>query len=931
MKKRTWFAAAIAAIGLAALLGACAGTPDAEEVFSAGPAFETVAPGTVEDKGHPLMNRAVAAHDALKPAADEVVVYYVRNDKDYASWGFWLWAVPGGDGSTVWDKTQHLGVAADVGYLRFKKDGSTLGVNTLGADGLFGVIARRDSGWDKDGDNDRILDANVTNEWVIFEKDGKTYAYGPYVPTIDNAKLSSASEIVLELSGRFGLPTEAGSGGFVVSRADGSGELAILDVVNNADPANKANNYARRVLVKLAAEAPLDAPLVVSHPSFLAPVAVDSAALAASLADKVVPPEGYKLGALYDAASKSVEFRLWSPFASKVVVRLYKSSQAAKADWSLELAKDAATGVWTGRFSTVDPDGLFYEYGVFAGAKERVALDPYAYSMDAFTGSGIGRGAVVNPAKALPAGGWEGYEDVKLAQREDAVIYEASVRDFTIAKDSGVKARPGSYLAFIEKIPYLKALGVTHVQLMPVLNFYYTDETKTAYEATGRASDNNYNWGYDPHSYFTPEGWFATDARDPYARMVELKTLVKELHKAGLGVLLDVVYNHTANTEIFEPVVPGYFYRRDARGALTSQSGCGNDVATERVMAARLMRDSLEYWVREYKVDGFRFDLMGLIAAEPILKAREAIARIPGKDDILFQGEGWKMYRGPALAVMDQNYMEKTDLVSVFNDEIRDILKAGGMNDRQKGFVTGKPVNTAMIFNNISGRPMLNFKADDPGDAMIYVSAHDNLTLADNIAFNSGLMAKYPDERAEIAARVKLANFFVLTGQGVAFLHAGDERGRTKPKLSSTTEVTGDYVHNSYDASDDINQFPWTVEPEFAASAEWVKGLIAIRKANAAFRLGDAAKVAAAQKQLAHGDQLSMGWTVTWEGQTFVLLVNANFDLPQTFETGLGLSGARALVDSDEANPAGVSEPSGFEIKGTTITVEPLTAVMLKL
>ena len=918
---------------LVGLLIGCASTKEAAETQAqaAGPAYQTVEAGTIENMGHPKMDKIIPAHEALKPGPDEIVIYYLRNDAKYEPWGFWLWAVPGGDGAAVWDKTKNLEVVEGVGYLRFKKDGSTLGVKTIGSDGFMGLIPRKDDAWDKDGNDDRIIDTKASNEWVVFQNDQKTYPYGPYVPTIDSARLLSQTEVLLDLSGRYGLSTEKGDSGFMVQYADGTKTLTIADAVNNADPENKMNNYTKRVRLILAEPAPLDAPLVVSHPKFLAPVPVDSGALAASMADTITPPEGYQLGAIYNDVSKSVEFRLWTPFASKVKVRLYKQSLATQADYELELAKDAKTGVWTGTFNTVDPDGMFYEYAIFFGSKEQIALDPYAKSMDAFTGSGLGRAAIINLAKAQPAGGWEGYTDVRLAKREDAIIYEMSVRDFTISPDSGVKARPGSYLAFIEKIPYLKSLGITHVQLMPVLNFYYTDETKTDYEATGRSSDNNYNWGYDPHSYFTPEGWYAQNPKDPYSRVVELKTLIKELHKAGIGVILDVVYNHTANTAIFENVVPGYYYRRDAKGGFIGQSGCGNDVATERLMAGKLMRDSLYYWVDEYKVDGFRFDLMGLIDAKAILKAREAIAKIPGKDDILFQGEGWKMYRGPAIEVMDQNYMTRTNEVAVFNDEFRDIMKGGGMDDKKKGFVTGRPVNTAMIFSNLKGQPMLNYKADDPGDSMNYVSAHDNLTLTDNIAFNCGLNAKYPEERAEIAARAKLANFMVLTGQPIAFLHGGDERGRSKPKLNSKSEVIGDYVHNSYDSSDDINQFIWNVPKEYDAMGKWVAGVIAVRRAEEGLRIGDMASIDASMKQLSHADQLSMGWTVTYKGTTLVMLVNANFDQAIDFKTGLDLTNASVLVDDDEANPAGVKTVSGMTVTGQTVTVEPLTAVMLKL
>ncbi len=899
---------------------------------SSTPTYQTVAPGTIENMGHPKMNLIIPAHEALKPGPDEVVVYYLRNDKNYEPWGFWLWAVPGGDGAAVWDKTRDLQVVEGVGYIRFKKDGSTYGVKTIGSDGLFGIIPRKDSGWEKDGEQDRILDATASNEWVVFQGDQKTYPYGPYVPSIEMARLVSQTEIVLDLSGRYGLATEKGDSGFTVSFADGSGTVAVLDAVNAADPENKQNNYAKKVKLLLAQPVPLDRPIQVAHPDFFAPVPVDATALVASLADTLVPPRDYQLGALYDASNKSVEFRLWSPFASRVQVRLFKQSLAEKADYTIDLNKNEGTGVWSGVFNARDPDGLFYEYVLSFGKKEVVALDPYAKAMDAFVGSGIGRGAIINPAKAQPMGGWEGYTDVKLEKREDAIIYEISVRDFTISPDSGVKNRPGSYLAFIEKIPYLKELGVTHVQLMPVLNFYYTNELKTEYEATGRANDNNYNWGYDPHNYFTPEGWFASNPKDPYNRIVELKTLIKELHKAGIGVILDVVYNHTATTAIFENLVPGYYYRRDARGAFISQSGCGNDVASERYMASKLIQDSLYYWVDEYKVDGFRFDLMGLIDAKTILDGRRRIAEnLPGKEDVLFEGEGWKMYRGPKIEVLDQNYMLKTNEVAVFNDEFRDILKGGGLDDKRKAFVTGRPMNTKMIFENLAGRPMLNYKADDPGDSMNYVSAHDNLTLADNIAFNVGLDPQYPQERAEIAARAKLAQFMVLTGQPIAFLHGGCERGRSKPKKNSTTEIIGSFVHNSYDASDDINQFIWNAPKEYLAMAEWVKGLIHIRRQEGALRIGDAALIEKAMKQIPNENQLALGYQVSYKDTILIILVNANFDEPVTFKTGMNLTSAKILVDADEARPEGVRHPTGLDIQGQEVTVQPLTAVMLKL
>ncbi len=911
---------------------ACQSTKPADDT-SGGLAAPEKAPGTIEDKSNPNMAKVMEAHAEVKPADDEIVIYYFRPDGKYDEWGYWLWNFPGGDGALMWDRSQHLKVAKGVGYFRFKKNGSDIGgVELVGPDGFIGLIPRKDADWTKDGEADRAINTNLGNFHVVFANDQKSHPLGKYVPTMDQVKYVTKKTILANVSGKHALTPAASDNGFSIKSLDGAVSYKILDV-ENPDSEDRNANYTKKILFTIEGEADLAMPMYLSHPSYLEPVLVSSAALGASLADAMAPAADYKMGAIYDAANKSVEFRLWTPFASKVAVRLYKKSLAKDADFSMELSKDAKTGVWSGVFKDADPDGMFYEYSVFFGASEKIVLDPYAKSMDAFTNIGLGRAAVINPAKALPAGGWEGYEDVKIAQREDAIVYEVSVRDFTINPNSGVKNKPGTFLAFIEKLPYLKSLGVTHIQLMPVMNFFYGNELKQEYEATGTSNNNNYNWGYDPHNYFSPEGWYASDPADPYKRVVELKTLVKEAHKLGMAVTLDAVYNHTANTRVFDEIVPGYYYRLDPQGKIVSRSGCGNDTASDRVMVRKLIVDSIRMWVEEYKIDGFRFDLMGITDAETMLKAHASAAAVPGKDDVLFLGEGWKgMYTGPSGTFgMDQNYMLKTDAISVFNDEIRDALKGGGMNDKRKAFISNMPIATSLIFNNLIGKPQVNFKSDDPGDSVVYVECHDNLTMHDNISFNVGLKPSDPVQRKELVARLRLGNFFVLTSQGVAFIHAGQESGRSKPKMKATSEIIGEYLHNTYDSADNINQFEWKPLQDYVDLRDFTAGMIGIRKANKAFRLGNAKAIEAAAKQIAQEDPLSMGWTIKTDEGTFVMLVNANPDIDVDFaDVGLDLSGAKVLVDSDEANKDGVKKASGFSADGSSVNVEPLTAVMFK-
>lgn len=925
-----------AALLVATTFSCASGATAADTVSSggktAGSAALTAAPGAFENAAPAGLPAVIALNEKLAPSADELVIYYVRSDKNYAPWALWLWAVPGGDGAKAWPKTQEWTVQDGIGFMRFKLDGSDLGVKPVGGDGQLGLIVREKAGWNKDGNDDRVWDTNASNVIAIFSGDQNTYAAKAYKPKAMSASLESETTVQVLLSGRYGLDLDSSASGFSVVTRDGK-EYAIAKAFNAESPDDPSKNYARRVTIELASPVDPSDSLILKNPVFEGDKAVDTSKLAVKLAERAVPPKDYALGAIYDPAKKAVEFRLWAPTSSKVVANLYTGGADKAPLASVPLAFDKATGVWSGTWSQSDPDGLFYDYAVTNAKGTVSALDPYAKSMAAYRNEGgNGRAAIVNlaSAKANPAGGMTA-SYVSLAQREDAIIYEMSVRDFTISKDANVKAQPGTYLAFIEKIPYLKSLGITHVQLMPVLNFYYTDETNREYESAGTVSGNNYNWGYDPHNYFTPEGWYATDASDPYARVAELRTLVNELHKAGIGVLLDVVYNHMGTTSFLDDIVPGYFFRTNAQGKPTSNSGCGNDVATERTMARKLIVDSLAYWTKEYKVDGFRFDLMGLMDSKTVLDGYAAAKAINAS--ALFEGEGWKMYNGPAgTNGMDQNYMTKTDFVSVFNDEIRDLIKAGGMNETGKGLITKKAPDTERLFKNAIGQPQMNYKADDPGDNLQYIVAHDGLTLHDAISHNAGLDEADAAQRAELVRRVKLGNFFIQTSQGVAFMHGGMERGRTKPNVTgSQNDTVGRFVRNSYDSSDNVNQIVWTLDPDWKAVQDYTAQMIALRKAYGVFRIGDMAKINAAAKlyPCPEGNRLTLAYSLDWTDGTWFVLVNAETK-PMTFDLGTDVAGATVFADAAGANVAGLKTVSGVTLSATGATLEPLTATVFR-
>jgi pullulanase len=889
-------------------------------------------PGTYEDASRDGLSKVISLDRKLKPADDEFVVYYIRPDKDYSRWALWMWAIPGGDGNSYWKYTQNWKIKNGIGYMRFHLDGrDTGGIRPVSAAGTVGLIVRQKEGWIKDCNDDRFWDIADSHKIVIFSGDQNTYAAEPYRPSVKSAELTAPDEINLVLSGKYGIAPDGSSSGFTVTDDTGN-PCKIKKIYNTKDPENMEKNMIDTITIKLAENADVSSRLTVSNPVFRGSSVVNSTKLAVKLAEKAVPFADTVLGCTYK--NGSAVFNLWAPTSSDAVLNLYKNDAAADPDYTVLMTKNDRTGVWSAVFAGADPDGMFYDFTLQNAHGTVTVLDPYAKSMAAYLNKGgAGRAAVIDidSAKAFPSGGMDALY-VKRIKREDAVIYEISIRDFTISPDSDVETQPGTYKAFIEKIPYLKSLGITHVQLMPVLNFYNNDETNKAYENSGTVSGNNYNWGYDPHNYFTPEGWYATDAADPYCRVRELRELVNECHKAGIGVILDVVYNHMASTRFLDDIVPGYYFRTDEHGKLKSASGCGNDTATERRMMKKLVVDSASYWVKNYKVDGFRFDIMGLMESSSVLDSYEACAKL--NPSVLFEGEGWKLYNGPAGTVgMDQNYMAKTDSVAVFNDEFRDLIKAGGLNETGRGFITNKGTDEDKLFSNCIGKPVVNYRADNPGDNLQYLVCHDGLTLHDGIVHNMKLDENKPEEKAEIIKRIKLGNFFELTSQGIAFLHAGQERGRTKPNSThAKNECLGTFVRNSYDSADNINQFVWKLDDDYEGLLEYTKGLIALRRAYEVFRMDDAGKLAENARVLHIGkpDGLLFGYSIKDAGCVWFILVNGR-KISAEIDTGTDLTGAVVYADGNSAGAEGLESPAGVSTEGTTVKLDALTAAVLRV
>ena len=543
--------------------------------------------------------------------------------------------------------------------------------------------------------------------------------------------------------------------------------------------------------------------------------------------------------------------RLWAPTAEAVTVTLYHKGDGGAVLGTEPLVR-GAHGVWS-VWLPGEQHGRYYTFAVTVDGITRETGDPYARAAGV---NGV-RSMIVDLARTAPSG-WE--RDVRPtippAQR---AVWEVSVRDFSQDAASGVRpAWRGKYMAFTQQgttlhgdgihptcLNYLKRLGVKYVQLMPIFDFGSVDEAKPLLR--------QYNWGYDPTNFNVPEGSYSTDPTRGEVRIRECREMIAALHAAGIGVVMDVVYNHTYRTENpLNSTVPYYFFRQNPDGSFSNGSGCGNEFASERPMARRYLIDSILYWAKEYHIDGFRFDLMGLYDAESINAVRAALDALPGGRDILLYGEPWQggasqLHRYEANKA---NLAMLNERVGIFCDDTRDAIKGGCFDAREPGYVEGKPGS----FWDIGAAVAAWCRSDRlpphaPSQIVSYVSAHDNFTLWDKL-----LCVRY--EKPEFTARDtvalaqnRLAAGIYLTSFGLPFMQAGEEFARTKKG-----------VGNSYRSSPALNRLDWNRAEKYHALVDYYRGLLALR---AAFpRLGSTDRHAPEALQFFALEQPLVGWTL---------------------------------------------------------------------
>lgn len=526
-------------------------------------------------------------------------------------------------------------------------------------------------------------------------------------------------------------------------------------------------------------------------------------------------------------------FTLWAPTASKVRLNLYAAGDGGEPEEQIEM-NAADDGTWK---INIDRDlkGKFYTFQI---EKDGKWLEETPGIWAKAVGVNGNRAAVIDWNETNPEG-WESDKSPELNMYSDIILYELHHRDFSIAPNSGIQNK-GKFLALTETgtktpeghasgIDHLKELGVTHIHILPSFDFATVDEKKL--------DEKQYNWGYDPKNYNVPDGSYSTDPENPVTRIREFKEMVKSLHENGLRIVLDVVYNHTASTDHsnFNLTVPNYFYRQNPDGSYSNGSGCGNETASEREMVRQYIVESVKFWAKEYHIDGFRFDLMGIHDIETMNRLRAELMKID--PTIFVYGEGWLADNSPLpleqRAVKDN--ISQMEGIAVFCDDFRDGLKGSTFDEQSSGYAAGningnfEPVKFGIV--GATEHPQVDYNgllysswpyAAAPSQVVNFVSCHDGYTLVDKLKLS--VQGEHAEE--ELVPIDKLVHTVLLTAQGIPFIRGGEEVIQDKQGNP-----------NSFNAPDEVNQIDWSFKDKNRDFFDYLKGLIALRKAHPAFRI----------------------------------------------------------------------------------------------
>ena len=752
---------------------------------------------------------AASLGDAEIFKADQLIIklHYDRPDGNYDNWSVWFWAP--------------TGVAVNFA----EENGEMVATYEVEAGATsVGYIVRLGEWESKDVDKDQFID-------VAAYKSGTLHVY--VKSGVEGHTIVEASDVVL---------------GTKVTHAEYKNDKVTVDLVNpvagqEITIVEKDSNKAIEIAKITETVTGIQANYVIELKEQLAlskkyQVVYNGESYSITMPDwystedfeSQFTYEGNDLGSTW--TKEATTFRVWAPTADAVSVKLYKGGTAGNNNLieKVEMKADV-NGTWVAT-KEGDLNGVFYTYEVEIDGEKTEACDPYAKT----TGVNGDRAMVIDMESTNPEG-WDKDKNPNANLTiNDAVIYELHIRDLGTDENSGIE-NVGKFLSLTEHgtttpngiktgIDHIKDLGITHLHILPMYD----------YGSVNEMNEGQFNWGYDPKNYNVPEGSYATDAFDGSVRVNEAKRMVQSLHNDGISVIMDVVYNHVydAGSFCFNKIVPGYFSRINPNGSYSNGSGCGNDTASERAMVKKYIVDSVVYWADEYHIDGFRFDLVGLIDTITINEIMEEVHKI--RPDVIFYGEGWTMSTDVTKDGYDmttQTNSQKVPGFSFFNDTIRDALKGSVFEETGKGYVQGAVGNADTIEQCFYG---LARWCKTPAQTINYASCHDNNTLWDR------LQASRKDASKEDLIKMNnLTAAIYMLSQGTPFIHAGEEMLRTK------VNEDGSFNHNSYNSSDAVNSIKWSTleDATYMDVVNYYKGLIAFRQAHGALRMTTAEDVAA--------------------------------------------------------------------------------------
>ncbi|WP_052474667.1 type I pullulanase [Jeotgalibacillus soli] len=823
----------------------------------------------------------------------DLTVHYFRYDGDYEGWNLWVWPENGDGQPVAFTGEDQFGKVAQV---------TLSGLNSITQ---LGMIVRKSAGgndWADREFNDRFItkikeDGSV-EIWLVQGEEGIYYNpnHIDQAPRIVRAAIDELNEITL--STNFPIDTTSADHGILLS-----GGLEIESI----HPFKEGESVTNKVRIVTKQEIDITQLYTIQTRLFGEATVQVGNVVRTEAFDHRYFYDGDDLGNTYSPAQ--TDFRVWAPTASEAKLVIYDTWDAQAG--TEHVMTHAEKGTWTVSLQG-DQEGVLYTYKVKIGDEWREAVDPYVRAV-AVNGD---KGAVIDLDKTDPKG-WNSEKGKKnnfkfSPNAEDAIIYELHVRDLSIHPESGIEEK-GKFLGLTELktkgpdkektgLSHIKDLGVTHVQFLPIYDYRTVDETNLDVP--------QFNWGYDPKNYNVPEGSYSTDPYEPTVRIKELKQMIQTLHSQDLGVIMDVVYNHvfSVNESSFHQLVPGYYFRYNEDGTLANGTGVGNDTASERKMMQKFIIDSVSFWSEEYKMNGFRFDLMGIHDTDTMNAVRDALDEID--PSIIVLGEGWDL-NTPLDAERKANQKNAEDMPGIghFNDNLRDGLKGSVFDELDPGFVNGKQGLETLIKQGIAG----GLDYDDqiatyrkPGQVIQYAEAHDNLTLWDKLEKTN------PDASMEDIKKMhKLASSIVLTSQGVSFLHAGQEFMRTK---------YGD--HNSYQSPDEINQLDWERRAEFDDEVDYMKGLIELRQHYDSFRMTTAEDI---QEHLNFIEAPANTVAYTLEekkNRTLFIVHNAN---AESVQINLPYKGPwKVLVNGEEAGKKVINTE-----KGKSIQVDGISTMVL--